>query len=110
MLQSGISEELHQKFIELKDSLPNLQLLNGRWNSGKNDKALSIWFAEQSEADRQAIRYTGLYPDNVSLSFSSFLEFHAERKALLKEQLYKVLDMKPVSLGNVQKVSVEVAV
>lgn len=110
MLQSGISEELHQKFIELKDSLPNLQLLNGRWNSGKNDKTLSIWFAEQSEADRQAIRYTGLYPDNVSLSFSSFLEFHAERKALLKEQLYKVLDMKPVSLGNVQKVSVEVAV
>ncbi|MDX8153975.1 DUF262 domain-containing protein [Acinetobacter pittii] len=94
--KAGIPLELHQKYIDLKDTLPNLQLMNGRWNSGKNDKLLMEWFAEQSKADQEAIKLTGLYPNNVSLTFSEFLTFHEKRKELLKEQLYKVLDIKKV--------------
>ncbi|MNI71527.1 hypothetical protein D3C73_1274050 [compost metagenome] len=70
--------------------------MNGRWNSGKNDKLLMEWFAEQSKANQEAIKLTGLYPNNVSLTFSEFLTFHEKRKELLKEQLYKVLDIKKV--------------
>ncbi|MDD9316199.1 DUF262 domain-containing protein [Acinetobacter lactucae] len=94
--KAGIPLELHQKYIDLKDTLPNLQLMNGHWNSGKNDKLLMEWFAEQSKADQEAIKLTGLYPNNVSLTFSEFLTFHEKRKELLKEQLYKALDIKKV--------------
>lgn len=110
MSKAGIPAELHQKYIDLKDTLPNLQLLNGRWNSGKNDKALVEWFAEQSKADQEAIRSTGLYPTDVSLAFSDFLVFHNQRKALLKDQLHKVLDIKPMTQNIVQSVEVGEAV
>ncbi|HCG3281318.1 TPA: hypothetical protein NJT19_003750, partial [Acinetobacter baumannii] len=110
MSKAGIPVELHQKMIDLKDSLPNLQLLNGRWNSGKNDKPLEDWFAEQSKADQEAIRSTGLYPNDVSLEFTEFLKFHEKRKALLKEQLYNVLDIKPIMQNIVPNVEVGEAV
>lgn len=110
MSKAGIPVELHQKIIDLKDSLPNLQLLNARWNSGKNDKPLVGWFAEQSKADQDAIRLTGLYPNDISLAFSEFLTFHEKRKELLKDQLYKVLDIKPVIQNLVQSVEVGEAV
>jgi len=110
MLKAGIPVEQHQKIIDLKDSLPNLQLLNARWNSGKNDKSLVDWFAEQSKADQEAIRSTGLYPNDASLAFSDFLTFNEKRKALLKDQLYNVLDIKPTMQNIVPNVEVGEAV
>lgn len=110
MSKAEISTELHQKMIDLKDSLPNLQLLNGRWNSGKNDKSLVEWFADQSKADQEAIKSIGLFPNGISLEFSEFLIFHEKRKALLKEQLYNVLDFKPVMQNTVSSVEVGEAV
>lgn len=93
MIDVGVPNDKHQQFIELKDTLPNLQMMNRRWNSSKNCTTLSDWFYSQSETHQQEIQTRGAYPKNVSLEFADFLEFHEERKERLRKQLCKVLDL-----------------
>lgn len=93
MDEAGISREDQEQVMSLRDTLPNLQLLEGHWNSSKNATPVAKWIKQYPEQEQRSIMQAGFFPDDVDLEFSSFLEFHAKRRELLKQKLSKMLVM-----------------
>jgi hypothetical protein len=87
----GIPKEQWKDWLELRDALPNLQLMEGKQNSAKNAKPFKDWFDGLSEA-HQASFSTGNYlPAGVGLEFEHFMEFYQARKEMLRCELRNVL-------------------
>jgi uncharacterized protein with ParB-like and HNH nuclease domain len=72
-------------WIDMKDQLPNLQLLKGTENKGKQAKPLAQWVNEE-------VTNEGIYiPSRQSLAFKEFKDFFEKRKNLLEKKLIKEL-------------------
>ncbi|OEF83422.1 DUF262 domain-containing protein [Vibrio tasmaniensis] len=77
----------------LRDQLPNLQLLEGQENSGnKNAMPLENWVVE-SETDEQYYRQRNYIPAAQSLKLEDFEQFFKARKQLLRKQLHQIFDV-----------------
>lgn len=92
-----LSEEDRKLWLELKDTLPNLQLLEGRKNESKNNKPLIDWVNGTNKNGKANISdiskfYTDNYmDDNCSLSFSDFYGFYKMRKTKMIAALENIL-------------------
>lgn len=92
-----LSQEERKQWLELKDTIPNLQLLEGRKNESKNSKALISWVRGSNKHGISNVPdvskfYTDNYlDDNSSLEFSDFLKFYEIRKGKMSLALEKVL-------------------
>lgn len=91
----GVADDQIAAYMEEFNSLANLQLLQATQNIEKSDKPFSCWlkesFATQSERD-SFLMQNHIKPDE-SLAFSDFLDFIANRKRALKNQLRSMLDV-----------------
>lgn len=93
----NLTEEDRKLWLELKDTLPNLQLLEGRKNESKNNSALKDWVNGENKHGLKNVPdlskfFTENYLDNnISLDFSDFLKFYEMRKGKMISALEKML-------------------
>lgn len=88
-----IAAELRQSWLEWRDQVPNLQLMEGLRNQSKNDTPLETWLASLPQCEREHFLRQNYVPDGCSLAFSDFPEFFRQRRALLKTKLAEVLSL-----------------
>lgn len=80
------SKEERKEYESRADTLPNLQLLEGRENESKNAMPLEQWVTKNC-GDKEAFLKRHLIPVNVDLSLENFDEFYKERKKYLYKSL-----------------------
>jgi uncharacterized protein with ParB-like and HNH nuclease domain len=91
MRNAGINEIDFENFINSKDLLANLQLLEGSVNNDKRAACFKDWFNNictdsTSEADFKSKHYI----PNCSLDFKDFLSFLDARNSLLRAELIRL--------------------
>lgn len=93
----NLTEEDRKLWLELKDTLPNLQLLEGRKNESKNNSALKDWVNGENKhglknvPDLSKFFMENYLDNNISLDFSDFLKFYEMRKGKMISALEKML-------------------
>jgi hypothetical protein len=96
----GILEDKWRDWQLIKDTLPNLQLMERRENSSKNATHFKQWFEGVDVRGRKNVndpikfRQDNFIPD-TELEFDNFEEFYSERKKLIIVELESMLDLKP---------------
>ena len=89
-----LTEEAKARFIswEWKNSVTNLQMLDGNENMSKQDKTLKDWFEHETKTkDRGLFLERCLIPPEVALDFKNFSEFAEQRRLLLAQKLKEAL-------------------
>jgi uncharacterized protein with ParB-like and HNH nuclease domain len=91
--KQGVSEEKTWEYITKKDSLANLQLLEGLPNLEKSGKDFDAWLTETypSPDDRKDYMRKNYIPDDADLSIINFLEFFDKRENILRDKLATIL-------------------
>lgn len=83
---SPITDEKIKLWQHQRNTLANLQLLEGRENESKNDEPLADWL--NVPANKSNAEYL---PSNIDYSLNNFDEFLEKRKELMLEELKKIL-------------------
>jgi uncharacterized protein with ParB-like and HNH nuclease domain len=92
----GIAESKWSKWQEMKDKLPNLQVMEGKENESKNKTAFKIWLngtdsnGHPNIRDKKKFKQDNFIPD-IDLTLENFEEFFTRRKELLESELRKIL-------------------
>lgn len=81
-----ISDEKKAEWRRRRNTLANLQLLEGRENESKNDTSLIEWMKNTANAENA--KYM---PQNVPLDIAHFDQFLDERQKLMSETLKSIL-------------------
>lgn len=81
-----LSEDKKIEWQEKRNKLANIQLLEGRENSSKNDTPLEQWL--QIPTNKANVKYL---PSNISYNLDNFDEFFNKRQELMKQQLETIL-------------------
>jgi uncharacterized protein with ParB-like and HNH nuclease domain len=100
LAKRGIPVEEWGKWLQNRDSLANLQLLQGLRNIEKSDMMPLEWLAKQYRGDEKqlaAYREQHLIPD-TELTFEKFPDFIAQREKLILAKLSQILDISPTTL------------
>lgn len=98
MQELGISKDNQKKFVELRDTLPNLQILEGTENVKKNATHFLEWISSVNEDGRPTVpdirkfKSDNYINEQIDLSFANFLNFYEVRKAKLFETLSNLLN------------------
>jgi len=92
----GLSPDEISQWRDLRDQLPNLQLLEGQENTQKQATALIKWVAE-NEVDETHYRQRNFIALNQSLDFAEFQSFFEARKSLLRKELHKLFEVPQVA-------------
>lgn len=88
--EAGVPPEAVDGYLARVNSLPNLQLLEGRQNQEKLAKLPASWIETLPEARREPyLRENDL--DGIDLSLTSFLEGFATRRERIRERLIRAL-------------------
>ena len=74
-----------------RNSLPNLQPLEGRSNGSKNDIRLIDYYNDMNDEQKAEFRKQAIIPDGVSLELEHFDEFYEKRKAVLMDRIRALL-------------------
>lgn len=96
----GLSDDQINTWKEIKDTIPNLQLMEGRENESKNAKPFIDWFNGKDSKgslnvnDKAKFLADNFISDQIDLKFENFEEFYKIREVKLKEELSKILDVK----------------
>ena len=94
----GILEENWEGWQNIKDTIPNLQLMEGRENSSKNATPFKDWFegkdgsGKKNVSDQIKFKEDNFIP-NTEFDFDNFEEFYTKRKELMKLELIKILNL-----------------
>lgn len=91
----SVSEDRFPEWYACRDSVPNLQLLEGRRNESKNATPLLAWLNKMKEVERADFTRGNFFPDGVGFDFAHFLEFTNKRKEILRSELRKILAIRP---------------
>jgi hypothetical protein len=74
-----------QRWQEMRNKLPNLELLEGKENESKNDSTLVEWLRKGNK-----VKYL---PEGIDYSVTNFEEFYEKRKSLMATALKSALGM-----------------
>jgi len=90
--KNGIPRQKQDRWLDHKDDLGNLQLLQGKVNQNKSDQDFEAWLQElQPEpVGLDAYKKQHMIPE-VDLSFTKFPEFMEVRTQILKKKLKDLL-------------------
>ncbi|MBD3413289.1 MAG: DUF262 domain-containing protein [Candidatus Aminicenantes bacterium] len=90
--KNNIPEEDWELWLDHKDDLGNLQLLQGKVNMNKSDKDFEEWLLEQETEPIGLEEYKKrhMIPE-MDLSFLNFPEFLEKRTNIIKEKLKEIL-------------------
>lgn len=83
---SVIDDDTKEDWRRRRNTLANLQLLEGRENESKNATPLVEWLKEPENKDN--VKYL---PDGISYDLSNFEEFMQKRQELMSKQLKSIL-------------------
>lgn len=81
-----IDDDMKDDWRRRRNTLANLQLLEGRENESKNAMPLVDWLKE--EKNRENVKYL---PEDISYELSNFEEFMDKRQELMSSELKKIL-------------------
>ncbi|RUT30488.1 DUF262 domain-containing protein [Paenibacillus zeisoli] len=85
-------ESSWRKWIEKKDTIPNLQLLEGLENETKNKSQFKDWVEKEVTTNPN---YKSLnYIPNVSLELDNFEQFYESRKQMIISKLKEIMDIR----------------
>ncbi|OYD42849.1 DUF262 domain-containing protein [Sphingobacterium cellulitidis] len=93
----SLTAEEAQEWLKLKDSVPNLQLLEGKRNTSKNDKSLSNWIHGKDSAGAlnvpDIVKYCvdNYIDSSIGFEFKDFIRFYELRKQNLINRLEQIL-------------------
>lgn len=83
---SMIDDATKEDWRRRRNTLANLQLLEGRENESKNDTPLVDWL--KADENSENAKYC---PDDISYELSNFEEFMEKRQELMSSALKKIL-------------------
>lgn len=92
-----IPEDKWKNWQEMKDQLPNLQLMEGGENKSKNATLFKEWLEgtdsnnNPNVRDGDKFKIDNYIPENIDLDFDKFEEFHTTRTDLLRAKIKNVL-------------------
>ncbi len=94
----GLSDEEKAEWIDRRDRVPNLQMLEGRENQSKKDTSIEEWIDRKPEEDSSAFKRENYFPKGVDLkdidlNFSNFKEFYEGREDVLRRKLISILEV-----------------
>lgn len=93
----GLDDNAINRWKEMKDTVPNLQLMEGRENESKNAKSFTNWLDGEDSKGRKnvpdKIKFLSdnYISDKIDLNFQNFMEFYQVREEQLKKELSKIL-------------------
>jgi len=82
----GLSDEKIEEWRDMKDKLPNLQLLKGSENQSKLATPLIDWFNKKI-SDKTIYKRENYFPPKTSLEFNEFEKFYSNRKKKLRKEI-----------------------
>ena len=88
----GLDDETIKQWQDMRDQVPNLQLLEGRENTVKQATALSKWVNNKVD-DATYYRKRNYIIDDQSLELEDFEGFFSNRKQLLRKKLHEQFDV-----------------
>jgi hypothetical protein len=99
----GIEEGKWQHWQNFKDTIPNLQLMEGTENSSKKDTHFKDWLnGTDGKGKKNVSDINKFCADNfipiTAFEFSNFEEFYKQRKTLMTSELMKLLNLKTEEL------------
>ena len=95
--EMNITDEDVVKWLERRDCVPNLQLMEGKLNSSKNDTPFKEWLELLPQVEQASFKQLNYIPDDISLEFSDFLEFYEARESMLRKKLRTLLSLSSVA-------------
>jgi uncharacterized protein with ParB-like and HNH nuclease domain len=78
----GIPDEQWQEWLEYRDSVPNLQLMEGKKNESKNATPFKDWFIQLDAKSQEIFVRDNYLPDEVDFGFENFKRFFEARKEI----------------------------
>ena len=96
----NIPEDKWKNWQEMKDQLPNLQLMEGDENKSKSATLFKEWLEGTDSnntpnvGDVDKFKIDNYIPENIDLGLENFEEFYTERMKILKDKIVNVLDVK----------------
>ena len=93
----GIPEDRWKKLQQMKDQLPNLQLMEGLENESKNKTPFKDWLYGKDDkgnpnvSDREKFLNDNYIGTTISLEFNDFETFFNKRKEILRNKIREVL-------------------
>ena len=107
LIELGVEQETIHRWQDMRDQLPNLQLLEGLENTVKLATPLIKW-VEKNDADEVYYRQRNYVPAEQSLSLKDFEQFFEVRKNIIRQKLMKEFDV--ASIKQIEESKIEVAV
>ena len=86
-----ISEQTWKKWLENRNRLSNLHLLEGRENASKNDMPLISYFNNMNNEQKAEFYEKAMLPTDISFEFKDFDDFYEARKKVLAEKIRYLL-------------------
>ena len=88
-------DEEQERFIDMFNKLPNLQLLQANQNTEKNNKHFSDWLDEvyTNDTDKKTFLIQNHIKSDTSLNFLDFEEFYISRTNVLRKSLSELLNV-----------------
>lgn len=83
----NVAPEQHELWKVQRDTLANLQLLEGRENESKNASSFADWMSDPDNA-----RWAKYIPKNVSYDIADFGDFIVERQKLMFAELKRIFE------------------
>ena len=92
----GIPSSKWSRWQEIKDTLPNLQIMEGTENESKHATPFQDWLKGESGGcpnvpDEAKFKSDNFIPPEVSLKFEHFGKFYDARAEILRQELRRVL-------------------
>jgi len=96
LTRRGLPSEDWHRWLNHKDDLANLQLLQGLANQQKSDKEFEAWLQSSQQTPHEMGTYCELHfiPTDISLAFENFPEFLKAREQIIRERLAALLEIK----------------
>tara|TARA_B100001971_G_C18182286_1_gene533504 strand:+ start:321 stop:599 length:279 start_codon:yes stop_codon:yes gene_type:complete len=79
----GLDNDTIERWIEMKDQIPNLQTIEGRKNKVKNRTPFQEWLETKTDSERKSYLEQNFIPDNGSFGLRYFDIFFKIRKKYL---------------------------
>jgi hypothetical protein len=93
LLELGLNFDEIEEWQEMKDQVPNLQILASRANRVKNDSDFLEWINSKNEKFKNDFIKQNYIPEDVSYELKDFKKFFEARKEILKEKLTLALEI-----------------
>jgi len=86
----GVPKEKWEHWQDIKDTLPNLQIMEGKENETKSNTPFKEWLKKNIK-DITKYKMDNYIPPNVDLDFKYFDIFYKKRRDILERKLKKIL-------------------